>query len=150
MARRDDLRVLVIDDSLTIRAMIEQILSGQPGCSVVGIASDVATARLLMASTRPNVVTLDLMMPGIGGLAFLDELGTRAHCPVVVVSSTTKEGSDAATEALARGADACFDKAKIISAAPAFLALLRKTARRPTSAPRARVVLDPSAPPAAS
>ena len=130
MARQTDFRVLVIDDSLTIRAMIEQILSRQPGYKVVGIACDVIAARVLMASARPNIITLDLMMPGIGGLAFLDELAHRAHCPIVVVSSTTKPGTPAETEALARGADACFDKARIVSSAPAFLALLKKTARR--------------------
>ena len=97
-----------------------------------------------MASARPNIITLDLMMPGIGGLAFLDELAHRAHCPIVVVSSTTKPGTPAETEALARGADACFDKAKIISSAPAFFALLKKTARRPAAPPPARVAAPPS------
>lgn len=148
MARLHDLRVLVIDDSLTIRAMLEQILSGKPGCRVVGIASDVATARLLMERERPNVATLDLQMPGIGGLEFLDELADRAHCPIVVVSSATKEGTPAAIEALARGANAYFDKAKILSAAPAFLALLRRTARKPVAAPRARAAATSAAPPA--
>jgi chemotaxis response regulator CheB len=145
MAPPIDLRVLVIDDSLTIRAMLEQILNGLPNCRVVGIASDVAAARMLMERDRPNLITLDLMMPGIGGLDFLDELASRAHCPIVVVSSTTKDGTPAADEALARGADACFDKAKIVSEAPAFLALLRKIARKPISTPEARVV-DPAAP----
>jgi chemotaxis response regulator CheB len=88
----DHFKVLVIDDSLMIRAMIEQIVSRDPEFHVVGVASDVPEAREVIETKHPNLITLDLMMPGIGGLDFLDELAGHPHAPVVVVSSSTKDG----------------------------------------------------------
>lgn len=124
------IKVLIVDDSLTIRAMMEQVISQDAECEVVGIAADVATAHALIRSTQPDVITLDLSMPGIDGLHFLDELADRRHAPVLVVSSATKEGAVEVEEAIAHGADGCFDKAKVISDAPRFLRLLKKAARR--------------------
>lgn len=124
------IKVLIVDDSLTIRAMMEQVISQDAECEVVGIAADVETARALMRGTRPDVITLDLAMPGIDGLHFLDELADRRHAPVMVVSSATKDGTVAADEAIAHGADACFDKAKVISDVQRFIRLLKKAARR--------------------
>jgi chemotaxis response regulator CheB len=124
------LRVLIIDDSLTIRAMIEQILLQHPGCQVVGVASDVETARALITAKHPNLITLDLLMPGVDGMQFLDEIVDRPHCPVVVVSSATKEGAQTEAEAMRRGADACYDKAKIVSEGAVFLRLLKRIAKR--------------------
>ena len=124
------LRVLVIDDSLTIRAMVEEIVQHEPGCRVVGTASDVVTARRMLIDLQPNVITLDLAMPGIDGLSFLDELRSRKHAPIVVVSSSTTDGAAATAEALAHGADACFDKAKVVSDARRFLHVLDEAVRR--------------------
>jgi two-component system chemotaxis response regulator CheB len=126
----DHFKVLVIDDSLMIRAMIEQIVSRDPEFHVVGVASDVPEAREVIETKHPNLITLDLMMPGIGGLDFLDELAGHPHAPVVVVSSSTKDGSPATDEALAHGAEACFDKAKVVADAAGFAKLLKKVARR--------------------
>lgn len=124
----EQVRVLIIDDSVTIRAILEQMLSSDRGCRVVGIASDVQHARELLEDSFPNVITLDLAMPGIDGLQFLDELANRRHAPVVVVSSRTKEGSEASAEAIAHGAYACFDKAKLVSEAALFMRTLKKAA----------------------
>jgi two-component system chemotaxis response regulator CheB len=126
----DFLRVLVIDDSLTIRAMVEQVVQRVPGCRVVGVASDVGTARTMIEDLAPNVITLDLAMPGVDGLSFLDELRERKHAPIVVVSSSTSEGSPEAQEALSRGADACFDKTRLIVEADRFVRLLKMAAKR--------------------
>jgi chemotaxis response regulator CheB len=123
-------RVLIIDDSLTIRAMVEELLAHQANCHSFAVAPDVPTARTLIGSFRPTVITLDLNMPGIDGLAFLDELRDYPHAPVVVVSSATKEGSTAAAEALAHGADACFDKSRIISDSKGFIRLLKRASIR--------------------
>jgi CheY-like chemotaxis protein len=120
----DHLRVLVVDDSLTIRAMIEEIVDQEPGCEVVGVASDVASAREQMAALHPNVVTLDLAMPGDNGLVFLDELKDHQHPPVVVVSSNTRLGSTQLEEAFSHGADACFDKTKLVAGRHRFLTML--------------------------
>ena len=119
-------RVLIVDDSVTIRAVMEQLLLHDPKFDVVGIAAGVDEARKMMHVNSHDVVTIDLTMPGMDGLAFLDELATRRHAPVVVVSSATKSGTDAETEAMARGAFACFDKAKILSDAQGFLRILHK------------------------
>ena len=122
------LRVLVIDDSPTIRAMIEQIVSSSQGCRVVGSACDVPTARHMLGDLMPNVVTLDLAMPGVNGIEFLAELIGVRHAPVVVLSSSTTAGSVEAKAALALGATAVFDKAKLVSEAVRFLAVLRRAA----------------------
>ena len=71
-------------------------------------------------------------MPGVDGFAFLDELRSYPHAPVVVVSSATTIGSPAAEEALARGADACFDKSKIVSEAKNFIRVLKKASVKKT------------------
>ena len=122
--------VLVIDDSMTVRAIIEQILENDPDLRVIASASDVPTARALIARHAPSVSTLDLAMPNIDGMAFLDELAGGPHAPVLVVSSHTKPGSAAEHDALANGAAACFDKASLVREGRKFASLLRKTAHR--------------------
>ncbi|MGY2737073.1 response regulator [Sphingomonas sp. UYP23] len=121
--------VLIIDDSVTIRAMMEQVLLKNPEFDVAGIASSVDEARTMMHHISHDVVTLDLAMPGTGGLAFLDELASQSHAPIVVVSSATKIDSVEAGEALKHGASACFDKARFLSDLPGFLRVLRKAAK---------------------
>lgn len=126
--------VLIIDDSLTVRAIIEEMLAGDKELQVVGSASDVDTARALIARYKPRVITLDLAMPGMDGMSFLDELAAIPHAPVLVVSSHTKEGSDMAHEAVARGAVACFDKARLVSHAKDFRRVLKKSAHAKAAA----------------
>jgi two-component system chemotaxis response regulator CheB len=123
-------RVLIIDDSTTIRAMVEELLAIQAHCHEIAMAPDVPTARTLMRTFRPTVITLDLNMPGIDGITLLDELRQYPHAPVVVVSSATKAGSAAVDEAIAHGADACFDKAKIVSESRLFIRTLKKASVR--------------------
>lgn len=125
----DRLRVLVIDDSLTIRAMVEQLIEKEAGCRVVGVASDVPTARRMMIELMPNVVTLDLAMPGIDGIQFLDELRGQMHAPVIVVSSSTNEGAEATKVALDHGAAACFDKTRIVCESSRLIKLLKNVAK---------------------
>ncbi|WP_267395378.1 MULTISPECIES: response regulator [unclassified Sphingomonas] len=119
------IRLLVIDDSATIRALVEQIADADPDCQVVGVAPDVPTARVLIRDRRPNLITLDLNMPGMGGLEFLSELSAAPHAPVIVLSSSATLGSDVVAEALRLGAVACFDKAKIVTEAGRLRKLLR-------------------------
>lgn len=120
--------VLIVDDSVTIRAMIEQILIRNPDFQVAGIASNVGEARKLTRSINFDVMTLDLEMPGIGGLLYLDELANKFHAPIVVVSSATKNSSLASAEAIKRGASECFDKSRLISDIGGFIRVLRKAA----------------------
>ena len=132
--------VLVIDDSLTVRAIIEQLLEGEKDLRVVGSAESVAMAREMIGRFVPSVITLDLAMPGVDGFAFLDELAGHPHAPVLVVSSHTTPGSASETEAIERGARACFDKAQLVREGSRFTALVRKalaSATAPRGAARA-------------
>lgn len=124
------IRLLVIDDSATIRALVEQIADADPDCQVVGVAPDVPAARLLIIDRRPNLITLDLNMPGMGGLEFLNELSAAPHAPVIVLSSSATLGSHVVAEALKLGAVACFDKARIVTEAHRFRKLLRTAVDR--------------------
>lgn len=125
----DQLRLLVIEDSLTIRALIEEIVDQEPGCKIVGFAGDIPTARQKMADLAPNLVTLDLALPGQTGLEFLAELNGQKRPPIVVVSSSTKSGSAALQEAFSSGADACFDKSKLIADRPTFVGILHEVVK---------------------
>ena len=129
MAFVSHLRVLIIDDSLTIRAMLEELIEREEGCRVVGMASSGNDARSMMIDLVPTVATLDLNMPGIDGLTFLDQLSGKVHVPVVVVSSATSAGSPQAAEAIKRGAYACFDKANILSETTKLVRLLKAAAK---------------------
>jgi chemotaxis response regulator CheB len=122
-------RVLVIEDSFTIRAIVEAILAKYADIEIVDMVDDVEGARTALAERKPHVITLDLGLPGIDGWAFLDELRATSHAPVLVVSSATPDGSDAAAEALKRGADACFDKGRLVQETPRFIRALRRAAR---------------------
>lgn len=106
--------------------MLEQVISADVTCHVVGVAADVDTARILMRSSAPDVITLDLAMPGLDGLQFLRGLEGRPHPPVVVVSSSAGFGSKVSDEALEAGAAACFDKSTLLSDVPRFVRVLKK------------------------
>jgi two-component system, chemotaxis family, protein-glutamate methylesterase/glutaminase len=85
-------RVLVVDDSAYVRKVIKQILSRSPFVEVVGTARDGAEALELAEQLRPDVVTLDLMMPRMDGVTFLKEQMARRPLPVIVVSITSESG----------------------------------------------------------
>jgi two-component system chemotaxis response regulator CheB len=95
--------VLVVDDSAYIRKVVKQMLSRSPFIEVVGIARDGEEALELAEQLRPDVITLDLMMSGMDGLAFLREQMARRPIPVVVVS-IANEGGELALAALDAGA----------------------------------------------
>ncbi|MCU6455003.1 response regulator [Sphingomonas sp. A2-49] len=121
-----NVRLLIIEDSSTARAIIERLVVEEPGAEVVGVAADAETARTLLDVLKPNLITLDLNMPGAGGLAFLDRFATPRHAPIVVLSSSTRSGSDRAAEVMKAGAAAFFDKSLLTKEAGRFRAMLRK------------------------
>lgn len=98
------LRVLVVDDSALVRKAITDALSQDPEIEVVGSACDPYVAREKIMRLDPDVITLDLEMPRMDGLTFLRILMQHHPMPVVVVSSLTQAGSQAAMEALEAGA----------------------------------------------
>jgi chemotaxis response regulator CheB len=123
-------RILVIDDSLTIRAMIEEILTPDRGCEVVGVAATPEVARRLIEECYPDVIMLDLVLPGVEGLSLLDELAGGARMPVVVVSSRTRPGTEVEAEVLAHGAYAAFDKARLVADGGKLSMTLKRAAVR--------------------
>jgi two-component system chemotaxis response regulator CheB len=97
------LRTLVVDDSAYIRKVIKQMLSRSPFIDVVGTARDAEEALTLIEQLRPDVVTLDLIMPGMGGLGFIREQMVKQPLPIVVVS-IANETSQLVLDALDAGA----------------------------------------------
>ena len=126
---KQPIRIVVVDDSLTIRAMIETLLERDCRFEVVGIARDGEEAIDLVRLHRPDVVTLDVAMPGKDGLTILDEVMAIAPCPVIMLSSLMRDGAPIMAEALERGAAACFNKAMIAQEASRFIALIKQVAR---------------------
>ncbi|WP_137681678.1 chemotaxis protein CheB [Aurantiacibacter suaedae] len=103
-------RVLVVDDSAAMRALFCDILDQAKGVEVVGTASSAAEARDKIPDCRPNVLTLDVEMPGMTGMEFLAELMEEDPIAVVMLSSVAQDGSGTAAKALALGAVDCFPK----------------------------------------
>lgn len=98
------IRVLVVDDSAVVRRVISDELSKFEDIEVVGGAIDPFMAREKIAQLRPDVLTLDIEMPRMDGLSFLDKLMKHYPLPVVVVSSLAPENSENALRALSLGA----------------------------------------------
>jgi len=97
-------KVLVVDDSAIVRKVLSDILSSQPDLEVVGTAPDPYVARDKIVALRPDVLTLDIEMPRMDGLTFLDRLMRHHPMPVIVISSLTQSSTKAALEAMNRGA----------------------------------------------
>lgn len=98
------IRVLVVDDSAVVRKMLSRELNACPDIEVVATAVDPYVAREKIVRTSPDVITLDIEMPRMDGLSFLEVLMKHHPIPVVVVSSVTPERSEQALRALALGA----------------------------------------------
>ncbi len=100
----DTVRVLVVDDSALMRKLIPQILETDSSIQVVGTAMDGNFGLRKIEELKPQVVTLDLEMPGMGGLQMLKEIMRRHRLPVIVVSSHSTNGASVTLKALALGA----------------------------------------------
>lgn len=100
----DRIRVLVVDDSALIRGLMKEIINAEPDMEVVGVAPDPHVARELIKELDPDVLTLDVEMPRMNGLDFLEKLMRLRPMPVVMVSSFTERGSDITLRALELGA----------------------------------------------
>lgn len=109
-------RVLVVDDSETFRRMLSLALSPDPRVEIVGDAADPFEAREKIKAMSPDVITLDVEMPGMNGLEFLSRLMRLRPTPVVMISTLTREGSEIAVRALGLGAVECIDKRSIVGA----------------------------------
>jgi two-component system chemotaxis response regulator CheB len=97
-------RVLVVDDSALMRKIIPQMLEADPSIEVVGTAMDGNFCLKKIEELHPNVVTLDLQMPGMNGIDTLKEIMRHHPLPVIVVSSHSTEGASVTLKALGLGA----------------------------------------------
>src|SRR5437764_8452292 len=99
------IRILVVEDSLTVRRHVCLALAADPELHVVGEAADGRRAVELCRSLRPDVVTLDMVLPGLSGLAATEEIMAFSPTPIVIVSSAENRGEAVTTmAALAAGA----------------------------------------------
>lgn len=97
-------KVLIVDDSLTMRALIKSHLDQDSRFKVVGVAGDPYQARDLILSERPDILTLDVEMPRMDGVTFLERLIPQYPIPVLMISSLTTAGSEKTLRALSLGA----------------------------------------------
>jgi two-component system chemotaxis response regulator CheB len=131
-------KVLVVDDSLTMRALISGALERIPGVEVVGLADGAAEARQMVTALHPHVMTLDVEMPGISGLEYLAEIMETRPMPVIMFSTRTTAGATDSIEALRLGAMDCFPKPRV--AVPAELdAIIAKLGKRLKAARNAEI-----------
>jgi len=103
-------RVLVVDDSATMRAVIKTVLRRDPKIEVIGEAADPYEARDQIKLLNPDVVTLDIEMPRMSGLQFLEKIMSLRPMPVIMLSSLTQKGADDTIQALSIGAFECLAK----------------------------------------
>ncbi len=98
------IRVLIVDDSAVIRQVLTEILSQADDIEVVGTAQDPIFAMNKIRALRPDVITLDVEMPRMDGLTFLEELMRTNPIPVLMVSALTQRGNETTLRALELGA----------------------------------------------
>ena len=107
------LKVLIVDDSALMRQLLTTILSSDPEIEVVGTAGDPYIAREKIIALQPDVLTLDIEMPRMDGLTFLEKLMRGHPMPVVMISSLTAKGADTTLRALSLGAIDYISKPKL-------------------------------------
>jgi two-component system chemotaxis response regulator CheB len=103
-------RALIVDDSASMRAVLNRILSADPNIEVVGMAPEPHAARAMIKELNPDVITLDIEMPKMDGLSFLEKIMRLRPMPVVMCSTLTARGAEATVEALRLGAVDCIAK----------------------------------------
>ena len=120
-------RVLIVDDSPTMRGVIAAVLRRDPGIEIIGSAGDPLEARQAIKDLNPDVITLDVEMPNMNGIEFLEKIMRLRPTPVIMISTLTQAGADTTIEALALGAVDCVGKpGPGVTAAEAFGGLADK------------------------
>ncbi|SEN09480.1 two-component system, chemotaxis family, response regulator CheB [Sphingomonas gellani] len=145
-------KVLVVDDSLTMRVLISGALERIPGVEVVGAADGAEEAREMVAEHHPHVMTLDVEMPGMSGLEYLAEIMDTRPMPVIMFSTRTEAGAEASIEALRLGAIDCFPKPKVAvqSELDAIIGKLGKRIKAARNADLKKTSAKPAATPVAA
>lgn len=107
------IKVLVVDDSALVRSLLAEIIRSTPGLQLVGLAPDAYVARDMVKQFSPDVITLDIEMPRMDGLSFLQKLMRARPTPVIMISTLTEEGAEASLQALEFGAVDFIPKPKL-------------------------------------
>ena len=128
------IRVVIVEDSPTMRAILMNRLGKEPDIEVVAAAANAAEGRQVIRELNPDVVTLDIEMPGMNGLDFLAKIMELRPMPVIIVSGATQEGNEATVRALALGAVDCYAKNEASGSLPLddggkLAAMVRQAAR---------------------
>jgi len=110
MGNGTKIRVLIVDDSAIVRKILSEALAAEPDLEVVGTAPDPYVARDKILALDPDVITLDIEMPHMNGLDFLEKIMKLRPMPVVMVSTLTHKGAEATVRALELGAVDCYGK----------------------------------------
>ena len=110
---RKKIKVLVVDDSAVVRQTLEKVLNSDPGIEVIGNASDPFVAARKMQELVPDVITLDIEMPRMDGITFLQKIMTQHPIPVIIVSSLVETGAETTLKALEYGAVEIIQKPNI-------------------------------------
>lgn len=97
------IKVVIVDDSIVFQAMLCDILNGDPDILVVGLAENPIIARTIIKALKPDVLILDVEMPEMDGITFLEKLMRLHPMPVIMCSAFTKQCSKIAMEALRLG-----------------------------------------------
>ncbi|MFT3966763.1 MAG: chemotaxis-specific protein-glutamate methyltransferase CheB [Sphingobium sp.] len=105
-------RVLIVDDSVTMRALFTSALEKSSDIIVLDSAANADEARDLIAQLKPDIITLDIEMPGMNGIDFLEEIMTNNPMPVIMLSTLTQKGAEISLRAMELGAVDCFPKPK--------------------------------------
>lgn len=132
------IRVLIVDDSAFVRRLLTDILSLDPDIEVVGAATNPIIARDMIKALDPDVLTLDVEMPRMDGLAFLEKIMSLRPMPVVMISSLTQKGTDIAIKALEMGAVDVIAK-PVSGLADGFASLMEEIVTKVKAAANARV-----------
>lgn len=98
------IKVLVVDDSALVRSILKEVINSFPDMEMIGAASHPLQAREMIKTLNPDVMTLDVEMPQMDGLTFLDKVMRLRPMPVLMISSLTERSSEAALKALELGA----------------------------------------------
>jgi len=106
-------RVLIVDDSSMMRRLLKDLLTTDPNIEIVGTAVDPYDAREKLIALKPDVMTLDVEMPRMDGVTFLEKVMRHFPTRTVIISSLTPEGSDLALRALSLGAVDVIGKPKL-------------------------------------
>jgi len=145
-------KVLIVDDSALMRQLLTQILGSDPELEVVGAAGDPYVAREKIKTLNPDVLTLDIEMPRMDGLTFLEKLMRGHPMPVIMISSLTSKGADTTFRALSLGAIDYISKPKVdvsngtVEQAEEIVAKVKAAARAKVRRPSVSNMPDASLP----